>query len=94
MSRDPLDLALAGLEEAARELATQCYQWDQLARELWEELDKRYVPGGPHDWMGYYVERLRRYAPKDLQDMPYKPCCAANAEDDSKHSVWCDKRFK
>lgn len=61
----PLELALDGLEEAARELATQCYQWDQLARELWEELERRYVAGGPNDWMGYYVERLRRYAPVD-----------------------------
>lgn len=61
---ETLNLALDGLENAAQEVATQCWQWDQLARELWEEFNKRYEAGGKNDWMGYYVERLRRYAPK------------------------------
>lgn len=68
---DPLNDALEGLAGAAQEVATQCWQWDQLARELWEEFEFRFVPGGDTGWMAQYIERLRRYAPVEEREVTY-----------------------
>ena len=65
MISNQLNDALRELARSAQEVETQCWQWDQLARELAREFEGRYRPGGVNDWMAGYVERLRRYAPKE-----------------------------
>lgn len=64
----PLNQALEGLETAAQEVATQCWQWDQLARELFEEFRDRYNPEREETrWMGAYLNRLARYGSEPEQ---------------------------
>ena len=62
---NPLIDSLRELSQAAQEVEVQCWQWDQLARELAREFEGRYRPGGDNDWMSGYMERLKRYAPKE-----------------------------
>ncbi len=65
MINELLNERLNQFEQASVELVKECWSWDQLARELWEEFEFRFVPGGDTAWMGAYIERLRRYAPGD-----------------------------
>lgn len=61
-THEPLDKALEELATAAENVAVQCWQWDQLARELWEEFRDRYDPESADTrWMGEYINRLARY---------------------------------
>jgi len=69
---DPLMRALNALYVAEQEVEVQCWNWDQLARELHDEMTHRYRgPGCPFTgWMGAYVGRLARYTTdsKEVED--------------------------
>ena len=70
---DPLMRALNALYVAEQEVEVQCWDFDQLARELHDEFQHRYKgPDCPYTgWMSAYMGRLARYTTDTKEETSY-----------------------